>query len=401
METLLFGTIGWNIAETTRMIEIAKLFKTTYDCHFLSYGGQFEHLVEEAGFTLHHLTPQETPEKIEHLWKVDRGESFKQPWTANEVALRIQSEVRLIKELKPRAAFLGSVLTFSVSCKLTHTVLFNFIPLALSRPYLEAGLPISPFYPKIVNSLGAWTILHVPLLLSNIRKVMHKLGLPKPTSLLELWEGDVNIIAETEELSLLKTLPENWYFSGPLFAHLEEEIPVTIEDILTHSIKPKVYFAMGSSANREVLLRVMKALGELDIEVIAPIKTHLNESDEIPSNIHVTDWLPALEVTSRVDLAVIHGGQGTVQTTVSAGVPFVGVGMQPEQDINIYLYAEYGNALQLKKKSATSVEIQAAVAELLTNDQYRMKAKEAQIRIAQSNTGDSIKRIVFNHLTNS
>ncbi|WP_423189807.1 glycosyltransferase [Alkalibacterium sp. f15] len=394
MEKILFGIVGWNIAETTRMIEVAKVLRDKYECHFFSYGGQFESLVEEAGFTLHHLEPVEDEEKIEHLWKVDRGETFKQPWTYAELVHRINNEIQLIATLQPKAAFLGSVLTFSISCRLTNTKLFNVIPLALSRPYLKAGLPISPFYPKWLNKLAAGVLLNVPLLLTNFRKVARDFELNKPKSIFEFWEGDINIVAETQKLSLLKKLPDNWYFSGPLFAHLDKEIPPEVEQLLAESNKTKIFFAMGSSANRTVLLKVLRAFENLDVVVIAPIKSHLKEGDHIPGNVYVTDWLPALEVTGKVDIAVIHGGQGTVQTTVSAGVPFVGIGMQPEQELNILLYKNFGNAIQVSKKKINATVMQEAINEIKKNKRYKEKATEAKTILDRVDTTEIIRRIV-------
>lgn len=177
MEKILFGIVGWNIAETTRMIEVAKIFKDQYECHFFSYGGQFERLVTEEGFTLHKLEPTEDDKKIEHLWKIDRGESFKQPWSIEELRQRISHEIKLIEVLKPKFGFLGSVLTFSISSKVAKLKLFNIVPLALTRPYLKAGLPISPFIGPILNKLAIKIILNVPLLISNIRKVCAEFGL--------------------------------------------------------------------------------------------------------------------------------------------------------------------------------------------------------------------------------
>lgn len=264
---------------------MAKLFKDQYECHFFSYGGQFEDLVEEAGFTLHRLTPREGPEKIELLWKIDRGESLKQPWSYGEIKQRVLAETKLIEHIKPNAAFLGSVLTFSLSCRLSGTLLFNIIPLALSRPYLKANLPVSPFWPQWMNRIGAWLLLNVPLLLGNVRKAARDFGLPKPSTFLQLWEGDVNIVAEARELSLLKELPEGWYFSGPLFAHLKNPIPPEVEQLLSDNAKTKIYFAMGSSANREILLKTLAAFAGFDAAVIAPIKGHLKPGDRIPDNV--------------------------------------------------------------------------------------------------------------------
>ena len=399
MKNLLFGIVGWNIAETTRMIEIAKRFQSEYICHFFSYGGQFEHLVTEAGFVLHHLEPHEDEKKIEHLWKIDRGEKFQQPWSYPELDMRIQNELALIDKLQPHFAFLGSVLSFSLSCKIRHIRLFNVVPLALSRPYLEAGLPIDPFSPKWINRLMSWILLNVPLLVGNFQRIARKYNLPKIKNALDVWSGDINIVADIQALSLLKDLPKNWYFSGPLFAHLPTKIPDHVLSALNNSKVPLVYFAMGSSANRAIVLKVLSAFEGMPVKVIAPIRSHLKENDYIPSNVIVTDWLPALEVIEQVDVAVTHGGQGTVQTTVMAGKPFLGIGMQPEQALNIYSFVRFGNALQLPKKPINIKRIQHNILRLLGEPNFRLKANEAKKIFQSSKTLDIIYSIVHQDLS--
>lgn len=398
MKNILFGIVGWNIAETTRMIEVAKIFRDDYTCHFFSYGGAFEHLVEEEGFTLHRLQPIEDDQKIQHLWKVDRGETFKQPWTIQELNQRIQAETALIDQLKPSFAFLGSVLTFSMSCKIKQVLLFNVIPLALSRPYLEAGLPVSPFLPKWLNRLAGWTLLHVPLLVGNFRKIAKTYGIKQPRNALDVWSGDVNIVADIQAFSLLKSLPEHWYFSGPLYAHLDASIPQDIQHLLNTTNQPKIYFAMGSSANHDVLMNTLMAFEGLDVVVIAPIRSHLNHDDPIPDNVHVTDWLPALEIMSFVDIAVTHGGQGTVQTTVMSGKPFLGIGMQPEQELNIYPFVVYGNALQIRRNNVTSHGVRTAVMTLLNQPKYHEQALSAKAILERNNTREIIRNIVTTYV---
>ena len=349
MKTILFGIVGWNIAETTRMIEVAKAFRHAYDCQFLSYGGQFESLVADNGFKLHHLEPAETPEKIDLLWKIDRGEAFQQPWSTEELNQRVRSELDLIESLQPAVVFLGSVLTLPLSCRIAKVPLVSVIPLALSRPYIQARLPLSPFLPPILNRLACFLVERLPFLVGNVRKVTREYGLPAPRSLLDLWEGDLNFVTEAPAFSLLKTLPQHWYFCGPIFAHLDTPVPEQVQALLQQQRQPLVYFAMGSSANHNVLQKTLSAFEGLPVQVIAPIAAHLQDGDPVPDNVLVTDWLPALTVTEQVDIAVTHGGQGTVQTTVTAGVPFVGIGMQPEQALNIFVFAQYGSAVLLNR----------------------------------------------------
>ena len=394
METILFGVVGWNIAETTRMIEVAKAFRHAYDCHFCSYGGQFHKLVTENGFKLHALAPTETPEKIDLLWKIDRGEAFQQPWSTEELRQRVRSELDLIETLQPAVVFLGSVLTLPLSCRIAKVPLVSVIPLALSRPYIKARLPLSPFLPPFLNRLGCFFVEKFPLLVGNVRKITREYGLPSPRSLLDLWEGDLNFVTESREFSLLKTLPDHWHFCGPIFAHLDTPVPEGVQNLLQQREEPLVFFAMGSSANHEVLLKTLSAFEGLPVQVIAPITAHLKEGDPVPDNVLVTDWLPALQVTEQVDIAVTHGGQGTVQTTVTAGVPFVGVGMQPEQALNIFIFAQYGNALLLNRRKLNTAIIQQAIQTVLNDEEMRRKAQRARQIMLEADAPQVVFEIV-------
>ena len=50
MKTLVFAVAGYNLAETGRMIEIARAARKHFDVVFASYGGQFEKLIEDEDF---------------------------------------------------------------------------------------------------------------------------------------------------------------------------------------------------------------------------------------------------------------------------------------------------------------------------------------------------------------
>ena len=44
--TLVFAVAGYNLAETGRMLEVAKVARNSFDILFLSYGGRFERLID-------------------------------------------------------------------------------------------------------------------------------------------------------------------------------------------------------------------------------------------------------------------------------------------------------------------------------------------------------------------
>ncbi|MEV4689253.1 glycosyltransferase [Microbacterium sp. LWH3-1.2] len=102
----------------------------------------------------------------------------------------------------------------------------------------------------------------------------------------------------------------------------------------------------------------------------------------LPPNVHATGLLPAHLLGGLVDAAVLHGGQGTVQTACAAGIPFVGMGLQPEQVWNVDQCVRQGNALALSPKQAGTLALADAVRRLLTDDGMRTAAERVRAAYA-------------------
>ncbi|MEZ5085274.1 MAG: hypothetical protein R2722_03160 [Tessaracoccus sp.] len=96
----------------------------------------------------------------------------------------------------------------------------------------------------------------------------------------------------------------------------------------------------------------------------------------LPPNVHVADLIPAHRLGGLVDAAVFHGGQGTVQTACATGVPFAGMGLQPEQVWNVAVCAARGNAIALSPRDAGTPKLSDAVRRLLEEDSFRRTAAE-------------------------
>ena len=160
-------------------------------------------------------------------------------------------------------------------------------------------------------------------------------------------------------------LPPNHFFIGPLIP--QDEFPMPEKSRRIPRDKPLIYFAMGSSGTREIVARIIEGFEGRPYRVIAPVKFQLAQvpNVRIPSNVLVTDWVPALQVNKMADLAVIHGGIGTVMTAALAGKPVVGVGMQMEQVANLACLERLGFAIRIRKSRNPSRKIQEAIAKLL------------------------------------
>jgi len=387
MKLIIFSPTACNLAEVTRALEIAKPCRDSFEILFVSYGGEFENLIEKEGFVIRHLEPALTPEKVEHIYRVDQGRKLGYFYSAREVEEQVKNEIALFRELKPVAVVTGINFSNSISCRVTQTPLIWLTHSTwMMQSMYNAGLAS---YVDMLDLPGIrllperfLTLISKKMLsLSNLytrpyNKVARRYGLKSFKTMESLWEGDYNLLAEPEEFCELE-LPPTYHYIGPLIGRLDSPIP---EDILNlPKDKPIIYFAMGSSGQPEVIAKIVEGFAGKPYRVIAPVKSLLRNLDvKVPSNVIVTDWLPAHKVNPMADISVIHGGIGTVMTACLAGTPVVGVSMQPEQEFNIDCLVRKGFAIRIRKKRFTPEKLSSAIDQLLTDKEAQRKAKEFQ-----------------------
>jgi hypothetical protein len=385
---LLFAPVTFDLAETTRMIEIAKGIlrhpeaSQVFELQFISNGGDLEHLVEEEGFPLKRLEPRLTPEKIEFIGKVDKAEVFAPAFSQKELVAWIDNEIEYLKALKPVAVITGSYPTIPVSCKILNIPLVWVIQSTWLEDFFKKGAGMTDnldFVPikKMANWM-IWLFINFWIrygFLNPLNQVAKHYGIRGYRSIFDYWRGDITLVAEPAEFTGAR-LPENYFYSGPLIASQDFSIPDLVRNI-PHD-QPIIYFAMGSSGTPEIIAKIVASFDGKPYRVIAPVKNHLDKVPgvKIPSNVLVTDWLPAHEINKLADLSLIHGGIGTVMTAAYAGKPIVGVGMQPEQVANLAALVRKGFAIRVAKSKDPSGKVQDAIRKLLNDDQAKQKAVE-------------------------
>ncbi|HTE63144.1 MAG TPA: nucleotide disphospho-sugar-binding domain-containing protein, partial [Solirubrobacteraceae bacterium] len=93
--------------------------------------------------------------------------------------------------------------------------------------------------------------------------------------------------------------------------------------------------------------------------------------------------LPSHEIMPRVDVAVTAGGQGSVQAALAAGVPLIGIPLQPEQDANVALAERQGAARLVPQSAAGTATLTRTAREMLAADHYRQSARRLQALFAR------------------
>ena len=218
--------------------------------------------------------------------------------------------------------------------------------------------------------------------LNPVNRAAKHFGLAGYDSIFEFWRGDITLVAEPPEFSGVK-LPPDHYFIGPLIP--QDEFPIPQELATIPRDRPLIYFAMGSSGTPKIVAKIVESFEGKPYRVIAPVRFQLEQvpGTRIPSNVLITDWVPALQVNEMADLAVIHGGIGTVMTAALAGKPAVGVGMQMEQVANLACLERLGFAIRVRKSRDPSRKVQDAIQKLLCDETARTKAADFARLIAQ------------------
>ena len=88
-------------------------------------------------------------------------------------------------------------------------------------------------------------------------------------------------------------------------------------------------------------------------------------------------FVPSIaELHKMVDLAIIHGGQGTVYTAAYAGKPVIGFPMQFEQHLNLEKIVGHGAGLMLSKKYYKEKDLLIAIKGIF--DSYDIFLNNAQ-----------------------
>ncbi|MDO5661474.1 MAG: hypothetical protein Q4G40_02155 [Brachybacterium sp.] len=392
--TVLFTPIGFNLAEVTRMIEVARALPATLTPVFLAHDTAHLDHVRTAGFPLLHGTAELTAAQVAQVMALDQERGIRHPFTAELVEARVAREREAIQQTGAVAVVHGTNPTSTISARAEGIPLFYPVPFALSRPAFDAGL-VAPVLPG--RTVGRWlnplltplfdrVFSRWPLTPRGVIAVARRHGVDLSPTLAEFFRGDVTLLTSTAFEVADAALPPDHRLIGPIFAHLPGEVPGIVRELAAGS-QPLVYMAFGSSGTRALARAAMRAVAGLPVQVVAPIRGLLKPGDEhrVPPNVHLVDLLPAHRLGGLVDAAVLHGGQGTVQTAQATGVPFIGMGLSTEQRWNVAEAARRGSAIELfpSDLQGDARRFRRALYRVLFEDEIRDRARTIQAEDAQ------------------
>ncbi len=415
IKRIAFFFYGYNLAETTRAIEVASaLRKKGIEIEFFSHGGPHSRRPDEAGFKNTLMLPQVTEKQHERFLDLDQGRARGELYSPEEWISFAGSEIEILKNFRPDAVYAGFNLSSVLSTRAVKCPLIFLVPAQAIRTYYEQKLGSFPeFMENAVTRIlpQKWkdgifnyfmsNINYLPI--DNINKAADSLQVKRLENAFEILTGDLMLLSDLEHITGMPSsvLPKDHYYIGPLFANLPMEVPTEVKKVFSGN-EPKIFCAMGSSGSAEILRISLNALKKTNYRVVGAVTSIMDPEEFAPFNdrFYVTRYLPAVQVNELADIAVTHGGQGTLQNSVWAGKPMVGVPFQFEQQMNLDMMVRAGIGIKIKMHEYTGERLLHEIRHILKNPSYTENAQKMSTVFRGTNGAENAAEIIMKYLNN-
>jgi len=410
------------LGETLPQVKIAKKYiKKGGKAIFFSHGGKFQHLAQEIGCDV---------VKLKNLgWKdamvgVDRSKtSFERQqfivYNKKTIEPIVKSEIEAFKKKGIDLVISCFNPTCSISTKVLEIPLIILISGTTSSVYYRSGFATFPenyenIFTRILpssfkNYLTRWLLLNNKLLVKDFNRVANKYNIKKFSTLNEILESDYTLLCD--DINFLGIKPTKRFpvenFIGPVSMELSKSKSDGLENDIKKHLKrsgKSILFTMGSASSNidssisKIFLKVLKRLNQTDYNVIVvsgkiPIKM-IPKTNE---NILLKKFIKSPQALHKmVDLAIIHGGRGTVYNVAYSGKPSIGIPFFIEQQYNIESLVRNKAGIMISSKFFSSYKLMNSINTIFENyDFYLENSKKLSKKLSRINGEErALKRIM-------
>lgn len=405
---VLFAVPAFNAGETTRGVEIAKAIRDVglgrgraaeITFAFPRTTQDFDQQIRQAGFEARPVEFTLTDAEVAALMQADHaGEEFVRDLAKARLFLDVCT--RELERARPDLLVVGFLPPAGIAAQLLRVPSVSYLPFPAYGPWVRRHL-LKDLPDELDGALAARAPRAVRRWMASIasRVMTRKRFFTQPTLAIAARErgwspASPDLFAMLDaEIQLVNDLPSYYdgedvgphaRLTGPLFSR-PADAPVA-PDIAKHfepGGPPRVFVSLGSSGEKQYLLAAIEAVASVACRAVALVPPHVCSLDDArrcsggSGRVLLTDaFVPAHLVNGMADYAVIHGGQGTVQTAVSSGTPIVGVGMQLEQSANLDKVAGRGAGIRIPRGQWRARNIARALHRLMTTPSFRTRAEE-------------------------
>jgi MGT family glycosyltransferase len=250
---------------------------------------------------------------------------------------------------------------------------------ASSRPSVAL---VHTLYAANLDEDGGLLPMQMAATLAGISAIRDELGLPPVATFGALLDRQATLLVTCPEaLDLPGPRADNVRYVGPV---LQDAGPdAAWRPPGTDDGRPLVVVGLGTTPMDEgpVLQRVLDALADARVRVLATLGDHLDPADvTAPPNVHLTRHVRHAAVLPWASAVVSHGGLGTVLAALAHGLPQVCVPLGREQPFNAAAVERVEAGCSVDP-TASPAEIRAAVERALGDMALRAGAARVALII--------------------
>lgn len=370
---VLFIGESVTLAHTGRPVTLAMGADfSRYDV-FVACSRKYHHLLADAPFTL--KTIESIPSE-RFLKSVAVGSPI---FRLADLRRYVEDDLRLIEEVKPDIVIGDLRLSLEVSAPLSNTPHIA-ITNAYWSPYGRQRFPF-PEHPltKLVGNRFASLLYRCtrPAAFAYhtlpVNRIRREYGLP-PLSydLRKIYtHGDFTAYADIPELFPTFDLPDHHRYLGAVLWSPDCALPAWWDEIPPEN--PLVYVTLGSSGKADLLPKVLGALADFPVTVLAAT-AGLIDVENVPDNVRIAEYLPGQKAAQISTIVICNGGSPTTQQALVAGRPVVGLCSNMDQFLNMEAVQRAGAGEFLRAGEADVNTIRQTVRRVLDEPRYRESA---------------------------
>ncbi len=401
-----FAVPAFNAGDTTRGVEIARAIREVGEqrgCEaeitfvYPRTTQTFEAQIRQAGFPVRPVEFGLTDEEVAAIMHADHtGKEF--IGNLDHARQILQVCVTEVETHRPDLVVFGFMPMVGIVAQLLRIPAASYVPFPLYRPWVLrnflkdipdelAGTPLARAPRSIRRRMArfmSWAVTHQPFFSQpTLAAAGYELGWSPPhRDLFAMLDADIQLVNDLPANYEGEDIGPHTRIAGPLFSR-PADVPVApdMRRQFEPGPVPRVFVSMGSSGEKQYLLAAIEAVAHVACRAIVVVPPRVCSLDEArlkagnAPHVLLTDtFVPAHTVNAMADFAIIHGGQGTVQTAMSCGTPVVGVGMQWEQSANIDQFVHRGAGIRIARGQWNIATIDRALQQLIASPSFRIAA---------------------------
>lgn len=362
---VLFFAEAVTLAHVARPIALAQgLDDSIYECA-IACDTRYEHFLQNGPWT--HI-PLHSIESARFLRSLAQGSPV---YDLETLRGYVREDLALIERFEPDVVIGDFRLSLSVSARLAR-VPYVAISNAYWSPYCARQgfpMPVLPMTKMLPLPLaGAIFRCASPFVMPRHCSALNRLrtdnGLPSLGSDLRstYTDADLALYADDPALFTLHGAPANHRLLGPVLWEPKMPQPMWWNSLPVD--RPVVYVTLGSSGPRGLLGKVLQALSDLPIFMIAS-SAGQDVGGLSQRNAFVAPYLPGTTAAARSSLVICNGGSLTSYQALSAGVPVLGIATNMDQFLNMEAVTRLGAGSMLRSDRNLGSTLQQRTLELI------------------------------------